>query len=675
MKEFKQNNNNAAKTFLAAGAVAAVLAAPMAMVPAEAAESSDAPAEAKTQDLGEVVVTATRTVKRERNVPAATTVITSDDIHASGAQNVAEALETMDGFAYAAYGQNGAAMGTSNNKATIRGIDNGTLVLVNGNPISWRGKYDLSSIPASSIERIEVVKGTGSVLYGSGAMAGVINIITKKGATNEVTAGIGSAGQHHYALNVGDDRLAVTYDFSQWKHGVDVSTMDVTNTRTKTYLGETKTIARDTKKQTAGISYHIDKNLDFLYQYNKTEATFNRQVTIPWLSSTSVGAPYNSRNYTTDQHITQLNYRGKLWKGSFYFNTGTSEYKNQSYFNSTTGAASSSWSHTREKNVSYGLDAQRRWKLAPMDTLIAGVSMQREQFHSLYTDASSNARKYSRNNWAVFTSYEHGFDAKNSMTIGARETWTSGALLDRNYNNFSASGQWLHKMDAENSLYASIAQSFIMPTFAQMYGTGSSFYEANPDLSPQKGVNYEIGWKANHGAHTWKAALFHMDIRDNISASKVSRNSDKYKYTNEDFRNTGLELSWDIHDATPLSYHWGVTWQNPESKTQGSTKNYWDRKFGRIQLTGGVCYHEGKWSSDLSASFLGARVQTPSSEHSSDTKPYLLTKWNTIYAPDEHSELSLAITNVLDRHDIISHTGVTYYNAPISYLFNYTYKF
>ena len=88
-----------------------------------------------------------------------------------------------------------------------------------------------------------------------------------------------------------------------------------------------------------------------------------------------------------------------------------------------------------------------------------------------------------------------------------------------------------------------------------------------------------------------------------------------------------------------------------------------------------MCYHEGKWSSDLSASFLGARVQTPSSEHSSDTKPYLLTKWNTIYAPDEHSELSLAITNVLDRHDIISHTGVTYYNAPISYLFNYTYKF
>ena len=52
-----------------------------------------------------------------------------------------------------------------------------------------------------------------------------------------------------------------------------------------------------------------------------------------------------------------------------------------------------------------------------------------------------------------------------------------------------------------------------------------------------------------------------------------------------------------------------------------------------------------------------------------------MTKWNTIYAPDAQNELSLAIANVLDRHDVISHSTSTYYNAPISYMFNYTYKF
>lgn len=191
----KKKHQTQMKAWMAAGTVAAVLASPVAGFAAEAGEG-----EAVDENLGEVVVTATRSEKREMDVPAAMTVVTAEDIHASGAQNAAEALARTDGFVYAAFGQNGAAMGTMANDATIRGVDNGTLVLVNGNPISWRGKYDLSAIPAATIDRIEVVKGPGSVLYGSEAMAGVINIITKKGASNQVTAGIGNSGQHHYGV-------------------------------------------------------------------------------------------------------------------------------------------------------------------------------------------------------------------------------------------------------------------------------------------------------------------------------------------------------------------------------------------------------------------------------------------------------------------------------------------
>ena len=73
-------------------------------------------------------------------------------------------------MAYKSFGPLGASMGTMINEANIRGVDNGTLVMVNGNPISWRGKYNLDAIPADSIERIEIVKGGGSVLYGSEAM-------------------------------------------------------------------------------------------------------------------------------------------------------------------------------------------------------------------------------------------------------------------------------------------------------------------------------------------------------------------------------------------------------------------------------------------------------------------------------------------------------------------------
>ena len=116
-----------------------------------------------------------------------------------------------------------------------------------------------------------------------------------------------------------------------------------------------------------------------------------------------------------------------------------------------------------------------------------------------------------------------------------------------------------------------------------------------------------------------------------------------------------------------------MTVQNPESKS--TKKGYWDRKYGRLQLTGGVGFHQGKWTSRLDASFLAKRVQTPTAAHSFGAKPYLLTRWNTIFQPDERNEFSLTINNLLDRHDVISHGVSTYYTAPASFLFSYAYKF
>lgn len=617
------------------------------------------------ENLGDVVVTATRSHKREVDTPAATEVITAKEIKETGAANAGEALGKIDGIAYGAFGPNGAAMGTMSNEINIRGVDNGTLVLVNGNPISWRGKYDLSAIPAATIERIEVVKGSGSVLYGSEAMAGVINIVTKKKAANTVTAGIGSSGQHHYAANVGDDRLVVNYDFSQWKHGVDVS-------KSETTFGHTRTNLNHMKKQAVGLNYSLTKNLDFLYGYHETEAVYDRYVTdvSSATAAARVGDMFNSRKYETQRHITQLNYHDKNWKAGLYWNDGTVESHGPTKLTSA-GRRSNGFYNTREKNITYGLDAQRRWKISPRTSWIGGLSLQREIYQKLYAPSTDIATDYGRNNWAAFAQLEEKFDAKNTGIFGVRETWTTGAWRDQNYNNFSASGQWLHKMDQANNLYVSVAQSFIMPTFSQMYGATDAGVP-NPSLKPQKGINYETGWKQNHHNHQWKAALFHMDIKDNISATWNAARS-QYTYKNEDFRNTGVELACDIKSQNPLSYHWGVTWQNPESKA--TAKGYWDRKFGKVQLTGGITYKQSKLTSNLSGSYLCNRVQTPSGEHSFKVKPYFLTTWNTSYQPDAAQEITLTVKNVLNRHDVISHSASTYYDAPASYMLNYTYKF
>lgn len=628
---------------------------------------------------GEVVVTATRTQKRDIDVPAATTVITAEDIKKSGAANASDALEKVNGFVYKSFGPNGAAMGAMTNEVNVRGLKGGALVLMNGNPIAWRGKYNLDQIPASQIERIEIVKGGGSVLYGSEAVAGVINIITKKKSTNEVHAGFGNYGQRSCGVTLGDDKFGFYYNYDKFGRRDKLTYTDYEQARLH---AQTRTDIYDIVKQNMGVTYRVNPRLDFQVGYYETEGKYSRTVTAvdnthgPTAAQhIRIGEPYNRRKYETKQYITQLNYRDSKWKGSLFFNTGTLEFKGPSYFNSRTGLRTPNGRyHTREKNMTYGIDMQRTWRVNPKSTAILGVDLMHERFADIPTDASTDNARYSRNNWGVFGQWEQRFDERNTGIFGLRETWTTGAARGQNYHNLSASAQWLHKLNRENSVYLNVSQSFVMPTFAQMYPNNDRQMAA-PDLRPQKGVNYEIGWKQKHNGHSWKAALFHMRVKDNITA-RVNRIGGRaeYQYTNEDFRNIGLELSNEIQGTHGFSYNWGLTWQNPQTKSSKKMLG-WERTFGRIQLTGGVTYKKDKWTSSLSASYLADRVQSPSDAPAYRSKPYLLTTWNTTYAPDENSELSLRIDNVLNRNDTTMHSGSEYYVAPINYLLSYSYRF
>lgn len=632
-----------------------------------------------TYSLGEVVVTATRTQKRDIDVPAATTVITAEDIKKSGAANASDALEKVNGFVYKSFGPNGAAMGAMTNEVNVRGLKGGALVLMNGNPIAWRGKYNLDQIPASQIERIEIVKGGGSVLYGSEAVAGVINIITKKKSTNEVHAGFGNYGQRSCGVTLGDDKFGFYYNYDKFGRRDKLTYTDYEQARLH---AQTRTDIYDIVKQNMGVTYRVNPRLDFQVGYYETEGKYSRTITAvdnthgPTAAQhIRIGEPYNRRKYETKQYITQLNYRDSKWKGSLFFNTGTLEFKGPSYFNSRTGLRTPNGRyHTREKNMTYGIDMQRTWRVNPKSTAILGVDLMHERFADIPTDASTDNARYSRNNWGVFGQWEQRFDERNTGIFGLRETWTTGAARGQNYHNLSASAQWLHKLNRENSVYLNVSQSFVMPTFAQMYPNNDRQMAA-PNLRPQKGVNYEIGWKQKHNGHSWKAALFHMRVKDNITA-RVNRIGGRaeYQYTNEDFRNIGLELSNEIQGTHGFSYNWGLTWQNPQTKSSKKMLG-WERTFGRIQLTGGVTYKKDKWTSSLSASYLADRVQSPSDAPAYRSKPYLLTTWNTTYALDENSELSLRIDNVLNRNDTTMHSGSEYYVAPINYLLSYSYRF
>ncbi|WP_295920043.1 TonB-dependent receptor [uncultured Anaerovibrio sp.] len=691
------------KKYLSAAIALAIMAAGSSVFAADIADFGDE----------EVVVTATRTEKKDVDVPASTEVITAQDIKEMGAKSAADALSKVNGLSFKSFGQLNAAMGTMINEINIRGIDNGTLIMMNGVPISMRTKYDISAIPANIIDRIEVIKGAGTTLYGSQAMAGVVNIITKNDAEpfgGSATVGFGSQRQQLYSLNVNADKVSVYYNKQKWlgSHDATVSDFDYNGGGTAPayqhkFKGQTHTWVRDVEKTSAGINFKLNDRFNLMYHFNESEGTYDRFITD--LAATnvynanlhaSIGDFFNSRKYTVKQHNVQANYKDELWNLKFFFNTGTIESFGPTAFSTSSSfktnpdgsvkSVTSSYNtengwysktkkvlyNTLEKNITYGTDVQRTWKIGDNTTIVAGGNGQHESYEACYTPYTTGTshKKYSRNVWALFAQVDHNFDEKNNIIFGARETWTSGTNL--NYSNFSGSLAYKYKINDEHNIYASVNQSFILPTFAQMYGATDQA-EPNPGLKPQKGVNYEIGWKHHHGAHTYKAAIFKTDITDNISASWSS--TDKiYSYDNEDFKNTGLELSWDIEPKdSKFSFNYGLTWQNPVVKSD--KKNYWDRKFGKIQLTGAVKYKVGKFTGVLNASFLGNRVNTPSSEHSFETKPYLLTGLNLIYSPTDKSDISLTIDNLLNRKDVVSHSSSIYYNPPISFMLSFTQKF
>lgn len=650
------------KRLLSTAVALAVMAASSGVYAAEIADFGDE----------DVVVTATRTEKKDVDVAAGTEVVTAEAIKEMGAASAMDVLKKLNGIQYDSISAVNGNQGTMTNDVIIRGYKDGSLIMINGTPMEYRGKYDLGSIDARNIERIEVIKGNGSVLYGSDAIGGVVNIILKKGVEqNSVTAGFGNRSSYNYGVNVGTDRWRIGYYKTMMGKSYDVSSPGTMSKAELTYF------ARDLSKENLNISGSLSDMWDIYYNFSENMSYHDRYITdtLPgYDKAAKIGDRYQYRRFDTQNHNMQAVFHDNDWKVSIFNNLNFIESTGE-----TPGfKKEDNKYHTREKNNSYGLDAQKRWILSDATRLTAGLSGQRESYDA-YVTTKGTRSNYDRNVWAAFAQVDHDFDAKNNVTFGARETWTTGAFKDQNYNNFSMSASWLHKMNEENNLYLSVAQSFKMPTFSEMYKE-SDYSVPNPDLKPAKGINYELGWKQNRGSHTWKAALFHIDVKDNITATWDDSDpaNKHYQYTNVDFRNTGIELSCKIDGGDRWSYNYGITWQHPQSKSnadkKGDMRDKWENVYGRLQLDGGISYKYNKFKTNLNFSYMCSRYQSQSGPNL-PVKPYLLTTWNFIYTPDEHSEFNLNIENLLNRRDRTSNSSSDYYCAPTTFMLNYTYKF
>lgn len=625
--------------------------------------------------LNPVVVTATRYEKSDAEIPAATQTFTEEQIEQTGADNLQVALQYLDGVIDAGMGPNGTSVSSMTTKNVIRGVSNGTVVMINGTPINWRTNYNLENIPTSAVERVEVVRGGGAVLYGSQATGGVINIITKKTLPNEVKVGLGNKGRQEYAVTANAGDLSIAYTYNKWGKLGYVSSSDSSIKPDKTRVPvEMKQRFFGSEKNDFLATYKLNDHADFLYNHNESASRWAYTytgITDPDYEDMN-DHPRYIRRYENDKDFLQFNFHGLDGiSGHVFYNYNTLKTHGTDYYSSTGKKyAAPKAVRGQEKNKTYGYDVQKVWDGNPDQTFLIGTSLVRETFENETSDTG-------RNIISAFGSWERNLTAKDVLTLSGRGTWTTGGI--QNFHNFSGQAQYLHKLDNTQSLYASVGQSFVLPTFGQMYSReqagGISNIIGNPDLKPQKGLHYEAGWKKEETNRQYKVALFTEKIDDNISYSGTSG---RWYAINEDFKNHGIEASIRGQEDNGFTWHAGLTWQDPKSKQtteKTSAKRYWDRSYGRILLTGGVGYEKEKWTTALNFSYLADRVQSPLAAHSHSVKPYLLTSMTVKYSPNKSSDIMLAIDNLLNRKDIVSHTTSDYYATPRNFILSYRYKF
>ena len=628
----------------------------------------------QTFTLDPMVVTATRYEKYDLDVAADTEVLDSKKIQDIGATNVQQVLQTVSGLVYQSKGPGGASLGSMTSKVSMRGVEKGTLVLMNGTPINYRGLYNLENIPTDNIERIEIVKGGGAVLYGSEATGGVINIITKDKMSNSMKVGLGNNSRQNYALSTQAGKLGISYNYDKWG---DIGKISDSRTNLNPNDKNMYNTFNGSEKNNFVLNYKFDDNFDMLYTHNESNSYFSYKFGDGYKASILDKTRY-TRKHDKTEDFAQINFKDDNgFKANVYYNKNDLKSTGRDFYSSS-GSTSGypTLKNDKEKNLTYGYDVQKLWQTKNNNYLI-GTNYQREEFQN--RSNSNWDEKKSRNNFSVYGSWETGVDTNNIFTLSARETWTTGANESKNFDNFSGQAQYLHKLDEKQSVYATVGQSFSMPSFSSMYATGTSLVVGDPNLKPQTGIHYEVGYKNETDTHKWKAALFATKIEDNISFSKgAGADKDKYYAVNEDFKNSGIELSSEIVSKNGFSYNYGLTYSNPQVRTNTDKSGVitdWQRTFGRLQLNSGITYHKDKWTANVTANYLAQRVLSTNTKGEVDTKPYLLTTFNLRYAADKNNDFSLNIDNVLDRQDNVNHSSSSYYSTPVTFLLSYNYKF
>ena len=413
--------------------------------------------------LNPVVVTATRIPTPADGVPVAVTVIRGTELRERGILTVAEALRSVPAASVVTTNSYG-----SQTSLFLRGgQSNYVKVLIDGVPQNLPGgAYDFANLTTDNIERIEVVRGPASVLYGSDAVAGVVQIFTRDGggpthASVAARGGTYGSGALDATLSGGDGRASYALTVSRFSS----DGLDSINNQFRNEVFSARARLQPDRSTDAALTVRYgDALYHFPRDYRGVIVSNNQhQLERGPSLGLDLGHVFSNR---VDGRLTAVWHRA-----NYLYAIG----KNDPADTATFPYASSDWI-TR-----LGLDARGDVRLLARDALTFGTALEREAMAGTTLDGSR-----SRTNGAIYLQAVSSPARPVNLTIGARleDNERFGTYVTY---RAGASARLAEGVRA----VASVGTGFKEPSFFENYATG--FVRGNPDLRPEHSRSWEAG--------------------------------------------------------------------------------------------------------------------------------------------------------------------------------------
>lgn len=676
-----------------------------------------------------IMVTATKTAKEIDSVAASIVVITQEEIDLTGAADLKGIFESTPGLTLQ-YGTFPAASAKSKSSVSIRGLGaNGTLFLLDGRRLAGEVKnpYDMDRIPAAMIERIEIIKGPMSVLYGADAMGGVINIITKKsyeklagtvsvqGGTNDQ----GDGSQLNAGLSLRGQVGRARYSFYANALNTDpYEESERTTTRIKTPMG----LVPPSMHPHPQIKQIKDSYLvDVSYREESEVFTVGGRFSYDLLKSTTLGVEFNyfteerDGTYRSPFFPTAISPAPKMRIAAFDTPT-TSHDDNErldlgmdlssqvsdnltlnfrvynSYYekrNTTTAAnwldagyASESGSESLGMNANvdiWSYEGYGVYALGAHHLITAGGEYRDEEREGTVFNQAGTMESRSVDYTAGYIQDEWQLTDTLNATIGARYDAISNA---DNRSTFKLG--LVNKFNPSFILRGNFAQGYRTPDIRELYISkntpggsqrGASVSDAMLgkaafDLDPEFVNSYEIGISGQRQGFHYSAAIFYNKIDDKISQVTKNPGTATTYYT---FKNISEVVTYGLELSTGYEFNSGLgvqlDWYELETENK---ENNDDLEFNpKRHVTVTINYHGDNFNAWVAGRHIGKQYAVEADNEWIDSYFLVDIGANYSFGSNKTFELFGGVKNLLDEEvdTLIGSNIGPYFHAGLRYNF------